>query len=409
MLYVAILHTYICTFFLLPPAILLNHLRFPSVRKPKVVDVISMEIISKVSLLFLRKLKDDFAEILNKGDAADHDLRKLIVDDIKDIKSKIDLLSRKDLETSINIFAEEFQNEFRRRHRKSKEDENYSAQRALLESKRMLDTAYLKATEAFSNKGLDISDRVLAAKYRIQAKLLATLDRPANAFSSCITILQQLNEDDMIKKTFEVQLTGGIRAIARKRRRDEIISSVCEVNLLVYDIMQMAVCDEDSRFYNLPGVHIGKELIDPLRDLKVAEVLRRRGMKDVSALWSFGESGDGKVKFPQSIATNTQGDFIVADSGDIKIKVFDSGGNFRYSFRYVLNDDKHETIDLDTDEAGNMYLLVTVNEMYEVYVFDKHGNWQLNFPLKEASKGRAVAVDRGTGNVLVLEGEVGAK
>ena len=132
-------------------------------------------------------------------------------------------------------------------------------------------------------------------------------------------------------------------------------------------------------------------------------------MNDVSALWSFGEKGDGKLKFPQSIATNTRGHFIVADSGDIKIKVFDSGGHFLYSFRCVLNDDKHETIDLDTDEAGNMYLLVTVNEMYEVYVFDKHGNWQLNFPLKEESKGRAVAVDRGTGNVLVLEGEVGAK
>ena len=117
MLYVAILHRCKYTFFLLPPPILLNHLGFPSVRKPKVVDVISMEIISKVSLLFLRKLKDDFAEILNKGDAVDHDLRKLIVDDIKDIKSKIDLLSRKDLETSINIFAEEFENEVRRRHR----------------------------------------------------------------------------------------------------------------------------------------------------------------------------------------------------------------------------------------------------------------------------------------------------
>ena len=63
----------------------------------------------------------------------------------------------------------------------------------------------------------------------------------------------------MINESFEVQLTGGIRAIAGKRRRDEIISSVCEVNLLVYDIMQMAVCDEDSRFYNLPGVHIGRK------------------------------------------------------------------------------------------------------------------------------------------------------
>lgn len=47
--------------------------------------------------------------------------------------------------------------------------------------------------------------------------------------------------------------------------------------------------------------------------------------------------------------------------------------------------------------------------MYNVYAFDKHGNWQWNFPLKKTSKGRAFAVESKTGNVLVLEGEVGAK
>lgn len=46
-------------------------------------------------------------------------------------------------------------------------------------------------------------------------------------------------------------------------------------------------------------------------------------MKNVSVLWSFGQKSDGNLKFPQSIATNSLGDFIVADSGDRKIKVFD--------------------------------------------------------------------------------------
>lgn len=402
----AILHF----FFLLPLAIL-NHLRLSSVRKPKVMEVISMaEIIFKGSLLFLGKFRNKVADILSKGDAVDRDLHKLIVDDTKDIKSKIDLIARKDLVTCINIFAVEFENVLHLLHRTSKEDENYSAQRALSKSIKSLETANEKATEAFSNEALDISDRILATKYRIRATLLATLDKPANAFTSCIKILEQLNDDPTIQRTFGVQLSGGPRAFAGRSRREEIISSVCEVNRLVYDIMQIAVCDEDSQFYRLPRVHIGKEVrIDPLRDLKVADVLRKRGKEDVSVLWSFGQ-GDEKLKFPQSIATNTLGNFIIADSGDRKIKVFDRRGNFLYSFRCVPTDDaEHETLDLDTDGAGNMYLLVIENGMYKVYAFDKHGNWQWNFPMKETSKGRALAVDSKSGNVLVLEGEVGAK
>lgn len=70
---------------------------------------------------------------------------------------------------------------------------------------------------------------------------------------------------------------------------------------------------------------------------------------------------------------------------------------------------EHETLDLDTDGADNVYLLVVKNDMYEVHVFDKHDTWIWNFPLKKTSKGRALAVDRGTRHVLVLEGEKGAK
>ena len=381
------------------------------------VDVISMaEIIFTGSLLFLGEFRNRVAEMLRRGDAVDHDLRNLIVDDIKDIKSKIDSLARKDLLACINIFAEEFANTLHLLQRKRREDENYSAQRDLSTSTR-LEAAYLKATEAFSNEALDISDRILAAKYRIRTTLLLRLDKPANAFTSCIAILKQLNDDTTIQKTFGGELSGGIKVWPgfggnRRYRRAEIISSVCEVNRLVYDIMQLAVCDEGTQFYRWPGVNIGKEVIDPLRDLKVVEVLRKRGMTDFSVLWSFGQKGEGKLKCPQSIATNTRGDLLVADSGDPKIKIFDRKGNF-LKIRSVLTDDdvENETIDLDTDGAGNIYLLVQAKAsgMNKVYVLDKNENQQWNFPLKKTSKGRAVAVDRETGNVLVLEGEIGMK
>ena len=193
----------------------------------------------------------------------------------------------------------------------------------------------------------------------------------------------------------------------KSRRRAEIISSVCEVNRFVYDIIQLAVCDEGAQFYCLPRVNIGKGVeIDPLRDLKVVEVLRKRGMTDFSVLWSFGQKGDGKLKFPKSIATNTRGDFIVADSSDRNIKIFDRRGHFLESCPVHTDDDlEHETIDLDTDGAGNMYLLVKESSMHKVYVLDKNDNQRWNFSLKNTSEGRAIVVDRGTGNVMVLEGK----
>ena len=86
-----------------------------------------------------------------------------------------------------------------------------------------LETAYLKTTEAFSNKALDISDRFLATKYRIQATPQATLDKPVNAFTSYITILEQLSDDPTINLKGEggggVERGGGRATHGTERKR----------------------------------------------------------------------------------------------------------------------------------------------------------------------------------------------
>jgi len=145
------------------------------------------EIILNCTLKFLAdKLRDKVAEKLGRGDAVDHDLRNLIVADIKEIKSKIDSLARKDLEACINTTAVAFENMLHLDQRKNREDEYYSAQRAWSMSIKRLEDAHSKATDAFSNDALDISDRIKAAHYRIWTTLLVTTDKPANAFTSCI-------------------------------------------------------------------------------------------------------------------------------------------------------------------------------------------------------------------------------
>ena len=50
--------------------------------------------------------------------------------------------------------------------------------------------------------------------------------------------------------------------------------------------------------------------------------------------YSFGQEGEEehKLKRPYGIATNTKGQFLVADNGDKTFKVFDSKGKFYFRF-----------------------------------------------------------------------------
>jgi len=52
--------------------------------------------------------------------------------------------------------------------------------------------------------------------------------------------------------------------------------------------------------------------------------------------WSFGQEGEEehKLKEPRGIATNTDGQFIIAANGDKTVKVFSSSGKFLHSFKW---------------------------------------------------------------------------
>ena len=56
--------------------------------------------------LLASKGRDKIAEILKDGDVTDQKFHSLIVKEIDEIKSKLDALSKKDLEASISFFEE---------------------------------------------------------------------------------------------------------------------------------------------------------------------------------------------------------------------------------------------------------------------------------------------------------------
>ena len=145
--------------------------------------------------LLVNKGRDKAAEILKDGDVTDQKFRSLIVREIDDIKSKLDALSRKDLEASISFFEEgiallyevfdivKSRNERGAAAAQAACDEAFSlvegirrleltdldesASRKLSTAKKRFEDARREATGALKNEGLKTSDRILAMKYRV--------------------------------------------------------------------------------------------------------------------------------------------------------------------------------------------------------------------------------------------------
>ena len=70
------------------------------------------------------------------------------------------------------------------------------------------------------------------------------------------------------------------------------------------------------------------------------------------------------------IATNTRGQFLIADNGDKTVKVFDSNGNFDFRFNPQTDDPDTKLVILDVATAGEddkIYLLVRLEKPCLLY------------------------------------------
>ena len=221
--------------------------------------------------------------------------------------------------------------------------------------------------------------------------------------------VEELNSLPAVQSSFDVQLKEGFWAAIRRSRykdkRRKIFSSVCHVNRVVYDVMQTV--RKDVPFWIWP-VNIGE--VDPLRDGRVAQVLREEGTEHCYVPWSFGQEGEEEYKLsdPHGIATNSSGQFIVGDIN--KVKMFDPNGQFIRHFS-PHNDDvetKLDIWDVATDNKDNIYVLVECKKMTgsgELFVYEIFSNTAVlrqKFPVKGDYWVRGLAVTNS--QVPVLKG-----
>ena len=270
--------------------------------------------------LLCNKLRDYTAQKLNEGDINNTELRKIIVREIDDIRTKLDGLSRKDLLASLSFLKDGVNQLYTSLEKYSESCEKPSTSQAHTEDDKpesatavtikeikgyVIDTTYdrhkfignLKiaeryqsakkffeeaqrlATEAFNNTGLNTEDRVMASQLRIAGRILGCLDDPEAAIHSCLLYLKELQDLPAVQAMFTVWchskkgFISGLRARFNKTERNDMIESIEAITGLLLNLtLQHTNMRTDC--LDWPTINIGKEIHYPI--LRQKEMLKEQ-------------------------------------------------------------------------------------------------------------------------------------
>ena len=399
--------------------------------------------------LIVNKGRDVAAERMKEGDVADQKFRSLIVRDLKEIHYKLDALSQKDLKAAVDFFETGLgclYRAFDTMHsanvslgaaKVSERNEEVDFKEITLPSdtdpeknivlangirnmqlneldettKSLLSNAQKKfrlavenATHACNNEALSTFDRITAIRYRVMAAMLQSAAETARttgdlkstlqkALPECEQCLKKLNSLPAVQNSFKVELSKGllnIRGQFGKDERMQIISIVCQVNRTVYDAMQTAGKTKDVHVLKWPYVDIGEDQVDPLRDVRVIQVLEKSEKVDMEHYCiTPGLSFDVKLGGYRNIhcATNTLGQFLIAEKWETTVHVYDKNGMLQFSYNAQTDDAKSqfriEIADIVTEDVGDkIYLLIISAGEDEVQVLNKTADLQYKFPVE---------------------------
>ena len=399
--------------------------------------------------LIVDKGRDVAAERLKEGDVADQKFRSLIVRDLKEIHYKLDALSQKDLNAAIDFFETGLgclykavdtmrsanvslgaakvserneEDDFKQVTLPSDTDPektlvladgirnmqltelDETTKSLLSDAQENFRLAVENATHACNNEALSTFDRITAIRYRVMAAMLKSAAETVRttgdltstlqkALPECEQCLKKLNSLPAVQNSFKVELSKGllnIRGQFGKDERMQIISIVCQVNRTIYDAMRTV--GKDVHVLVWPYVDIGEDQVDPLSDVRVLQVLEKSEKVDmehyrITPGLSFDMPGI-------HCATNTVGQFLIAEERGETVHVFDKNGMFQFRFRPQTDDAKTkiQIRDLVTEDVSEkIYLLIGLYneerwESSEVQVLNKTADLQYKFPVTRESR-----------------------
>ena len=241
-----------------------------------------------------------------------------------------------------------------------------------------------EARSAFWNDSLQTSEVVLAANIGVTSVILENHKNPWIAMQAeYMTWLEHLNGMERVKETFKrATKRGGISGVDQKN----CLLGVCHINRVIHEITQIAVSGGE-RSWIWPCIQCGEERVDPLRDARLAAVLAKLNMKHYSLTLSFGQNlkEEENLNFACDIAVTKEGNFLIVDESDQKIKTFDREGKFLRSFSPLhCRLDDQDVCGVTTDRGDKVLVLIKLDKHHhEIYVFDQQGNPLNKFQLRE--------------------------
>ncbi|XP_068741363.1 uncharacterized protein [Montipora capricornis] len=423
----------------------------------KVMASIVADILRLTFKLLLSKVRDKGAEKLKHGDVSDERFRDFIVRELTAIREKLEGLCKIDLIASANFFkdgvslmyhsfgkcrpqikSEVYKSDFDDTSLVDTDVTNIelddwavlhlmsdgllfdkvdSENTFFTEAKDFLKKAADSATKAFSNEGLDVYDRVLSMKFRVAATMLQFIDEPEVAVVLCKNYIEQLNDLPEVREAFSVRFGGfNMRRLFCEMRREALIGAVVSINRILWEYLHL--CSKGDEFLrNWPEIAVNSSRkIHPVLSWELC-----RGF-----FWSFGEFGKHleQLNAPVDIATNSKGDFIVADRYNSQIKAFSKDGNLSQrvcepTFLQTFEEDilvtnlLHPQC-LDIDKGDQLYIGSSYESPQnfqltnEIIAVDKDGTFRWSFGRGIASFHRgtltSLAVDKNRNRVFTLCG-----
>ena len=315
-------------------------------------------ILSSTVGLLCDKARDSAADKLKDGDLTDETMRKMVVKDLTDIKTKIDSLSRKDLKASYSFLKEGVEllnltlgqsNEDQKASEGSADETTrvinctasgvlnaalslpqeiqrlkISSNKRFVSSQDRFKASRERATDAFNNESLSIKDQIMACKLRVAATIIELgLEDPEAAITACLVPLKELHGLPAIQEMFAVFFKRGLKSKINKLERLENTMSVLFINHALYDFATK-YSSESRNLLAWPGIELKARSYHPI--LNAHEVLRKTStggdsfqqVKQVDICSSAG--------YVYAFAVNSRGDVILLHDDHITV-IYSTGEN----------------------------------------------------------------------------------
>ena len=357
-------------------------------------SIVTSILSSTVGLLW-NKARDKTAESLKDGDITDAKLREIVVRELNDIKTKLDGLSRSYLLSSysflqegiqlLNVCLEKFEqkavvnegNDDRGETLRIPSHDESDILNETLElsqamgklqivskefesAKERFKDARREATHAFCNKGLNIQDRIFAAKLRVVSEILECLDNPDTAASSCLLFLEKVHGLPAVREMFSVYLDGGVKSFFNKTEREKNVKSVMMINYVLYRFVSKFGTKHCSMF-SWPTIQLPGRSFNPIWNLQEISTRESWG-KDL--IQPFNRLKLNESINPDKSAVNSRGEIVSINRESGDMTVISRTGTTKLSF---------PTEDKEASVIEREVLAFSINEENDVYlvVFEK--------------------------------------